>query len=1097
MTDRLLIANRGEVAARIARAAADLSMPSVAVFPRDDADSLHASVCDDSWTLPGEGTAAYLDAAALVEAATRTGCSAVHPGYGFLSESAAFARLCADAGLTFIGPTPDTLAELGDKARARALAARLGVPLLQGTEAGTTLDEALALLDSLGPDGALMVKAVSGGGGRGMRAARDAETLRAAFDICAREAAASFGDGRLYVERFIPRARHLEVQILGDGQGSVIHLWDRECSLQRRHQKLVEVAPAPQLDPAIRRIMLDHALAIGRATGYRGLGTVEFLFDELRGDLAFMEANPRLQVEHTVTEEVTGIDLVRAQIRVCLGETLADLGLSQDDIAFPVGHAVQTRVNMETMAADGTTRPAGGTLTIHDPPTGPGIRVDGCGFTGFRANPRYDSLLSKVITRCPSTDFGEAVRRAYRALCQYRVEGVATNIGVLKALLRRDDVIANAIHVRYVDEVVAELVGAADDHPRLHARTDTSRPSASDTLAAVQAPAGTVAAISPMTGVLVELLAAPGDPVRAGTPLAIIEAMKMQHEVRAPFDGVVRGLPAAIGPVLESAPIAFLEPAEIGEASDTANEAVDPDAIRPDLAEVFARHAEGLDDQRADAVARRHAKGKRTARENIADLCDPGSFVEYGALALAAQRGRHSVETLRSISPADGLVSGLGAINGTLFAPDVARCAVMAYDYTVFAGTQGHMGHRKTDRLLDVAEKARLPVVIFAEGGGGRPGDTDNRPGVNLANPTFWRLARMSAVAPLVGIAAGRCFAGNAAVLGCCDVIIATPDATIGMGGPAMIEGAGLGSVAPEDVGPVSVQAPNGVIDIVAADEDEATALAKRYLSYFQGPLAHWTAPDQRALRAAVPENRLRAYDMRALIALLADSDSVLELRRDFGPGMITALIRLEGRPLGLIANVPAHQGGAIDRDEADKAARFLKLCDAFDLPVLSLCDTPGFMVGPDAETRANVRHFARLFLVGASLSIPMITVVTRKAYGLGAMAMSGGSFHESSLMTLAWPTGEFGAMGLEGAVRLGFRKELEAIADPAARQARYEELVAGMYDTGKAVNIAPYLSIDDVIDPAETRARIAAVLRTAPRVHGTKAAKRPLVDAW
>ncbi|WP_029009058.1 acetyl-CoA carboxylase family protein [Azospirillum halopraeferens] len=1093
MTNGLLIANRGEIAVRIARSAAELGIRTVAVHPDDDARALHTRVADAAHRLDGRGADAYLDAAGIVAAARVTGCGAIHPGYGFLSENAGFARRCEEHGIIFVGPTPETLDLLGDKTRARALAVELGIPVIPGT-GPATLADAHAFLADLGPGAAVMVKAVAGGGGRGMRVVRAADALDEAFARCAAEARAAFGDGTLYLERFIPRARHLEVQILGDGRGGVVHLWERECSLQRRNQKLVEVAPGPSLSATTRQALLDHALRMARAVGYRGAGTFEFLLDADRGDLAFIEANPRIQVEHTVTEEVTGVDIVRAQLRIAGGATLEELGLTRDAIPAPVGHAVQVRVNMETMNADGTARPAGGVLEVYEPPGGPGVRVDGSGYRGYPANPRYDSLLAKVIVHARTGGFDAAIGRAYRALCQFRVTGVNTNIGFLQNLLALPEVRANDVHTRFVDERAADLAGAATHHPRLYVEEEAATAAAAGE---VEGPPGTVAARAPMTGLLVELRAAEGEPVRRGAALAVIEAMKMQHLIAAPVSGIVRALARVDDTVAEGAPLAFIEPAEVDAGAVEAEETADPDAIRPDLAEAIARHAEGLDAGRPDAVTRRHAAGKRTARENIADLCDPDSFVEYGALAVAAQRSRHPVETLRAISPADGLVSGIGAVNGALFGPERARCAVMAYDYTVFAGTQGHMGHRKTDRLLDVAEKARLPVVVFAEGGGGRPGDTDNRPGVNLANPTFWRFARMSAVAPLVGIVSGRCFAGNAAVLGCCDVVIATRDATIGMGGPAMIEGAGLGTVAPEDVGPVAVQEPNGVIDLVAGDEAEATRLAKTYLSYFQGPVADWRCADQRRLRAAVPENRLRAYDVRTVIDTLADEGSVLELRRRFGPGLVTALVRLEGRPAGLIANVPAHRGGAVDRDEADKAARFMKLCDAFGLPIVSLCDTPGFMVGPEAEKRATVRHFARLFLVGASLSVPLFTVILRKAYGLGAMAMSGGSFHESSLMTLSWPTGEFGAMGLEGAVRLGYRKELEAIVDTAQRQARYEELVARLYTDGKAVNIAPFLSIDDVIDPADTRRRLVAAMTAAPRVHAPKDARRPLVDAW
>jgi acetyl-CoA carboxylase carboxyltransferase component len=385
--------------------------------------------------------------------------------------------------------------------------------------------------------------------------------------------------------------------------------------------------------------------------------------------------------------------------------------------------------------------------------------------------------------------------------------------------------------------------------------------------------------------------------------------------------------------------------------------------------------------------------------------------------------------------------------------------------------------------------------VFFTEGGGGRPGDTDSSGVAGLDCMAFHLFGRLSGLVPLVGIASGRCFAGNAALLGCCDVVIATADSTIGMGGPAMIEGGGLGVYAPDEVGPMDVQVANGVVDVPVADEAEAVAVARRYLSYFTHPETDWACADQRLLRRVIPENRLRIYDVRAVIETLADSGSVLELRRAWAPGMVTALVRVDGRAMGLVANNPAHLAGAITSDGADKAARFLQLCDAFDLPVLFLCDTPGIMVGPDAERTGLVRHASRLFVTGASLTVPFFTIVLRKGYGLGAQAMAGGSF-KAPVFTVSWPTGEFGGMGLEGAVRLGFRNELAAIDDEAERQATFEQMVARMYEHGKAVNTASHFEIDDVIDPVDSRAWISAAIRGwQPEPRTGK--KRPCVDTW
>ncbi len=518
----------------------------------------------------------------------------------------------------------------------------------------------------------------------------------------------------------------------------------------------------------------------------------------------------------------------------------------------------------------------------------------------------------------------------------------------------------------------------------------------------------------------------------------------------------------------------------------------DAPPVRPELLELRRRLHALTDDARPAAVDKRRKTGQRTARENIADLVDPGTFVEYGALALAAQRQRYDRDELARVSPADGVLTGVASVNRELVGPERARAAILAYDYTVLAGTQGHYGHRKLDRLLALAKEQRLPVVLFAEGGGGRPGDIDVPTVAGLDTPSFLAFAALSGLVPRVAVASGRCFAGNAALLGCADVVIATENSNIGMGGPAMIEGGGLGKFAPEEIGPIDVQTRNGVVDVRVADEAEAVRVTKKYLAYFQGTLAEFTSADQTKLRDALPESRRRAYKIRPIVETIADTGSVLELRRDFGRSIVTALARIEGRPIGVLANDTHHLGGAIDADAADKASRFLQLCDAFGLPVVSLCDTPGFMVGPKAEATALVRHVSRMFVAAGSLSVPYFTIVLRTGYGLGAQAMSGGHFH-APFFTLSWPTGEFGGMNLEGAVRLAMKKHLESIEDPEAREQTFQSMVGIAYERGKALNMAELLEIDAVIDPAETRALLVRGLESAPRPEP----KRRVVDAW
>jgi len=770
---------------------------------------------------------------------------------------------------------------------------------------------------------------------------------------------------------------------------------------------------------------------------------------------------------------------------------------------------------METMQEDGSTRPAGGTLSAFDVPTGRGVRVETFGYSGFTTSPAFDSLLAKVIVHEPGGDLARTLRAAERALAEFRIEGVSTNLGFLRALLTDPRVLADAVYTRFVETEIGDLLRAASATAAAaaasvqagHAGTavDASDPLAVLKLGHAARPArqaeapladGLVAVPAPMQGTVVSVDVVEGATVKAGQQVLVMEAMKMEHVLTAPVGGIVRALAARPGDTLfEGHRLLAIEPGDAGAGAQALTETFDLELIRPDLAEVRQRHAYGLDGNRPDAVARRHGRGHRTARENITDLVDEGSFVEYGPLMLAAQRRRRSVQDLMEKTSGDGMVAGIGTVNGDLFGRERTRVMAMSYDYMVLAGTQGHMNHLKKDRLFRIAEENQLPVVLFAEGGGGRPGDTDGTGVAGLDCYAFNYFARLSGLAPLVGITNGYCFAGNAALLGCCDVIIATEGSNIGMGGPAMVEGGGLGVYRPDEIGPLEVHIENGVVDIAVKDEAEAVDAARRYLGYFQGRTSSWSCEDQRILRHLIPENRLRVYDVRRVIDYLADTDSMQELRRGYGHGMVTTLARVEGRPLGILANNPAHLGGAIDSPAADKAARFIQLCDAFDIPMLFLCDTPGFMVGPEAEKTAQVRRFARMFVTAANVSVPFFTIVLRKGYGLGAQAMAGGSF-KVPLFTISWPTGEFGGMGLEGAVKLGYRNELDAIEDPAERKKTYDEMVARMYERGKAVSMAQAFEIDEVIDPADSRNWIIAALESAP-VRPRTGKKRPHIDTW
>jgi acetyl/propionyl-CoA carboxylase alpha subunit/acetyl-CoA carboxylase carboxyltransferase component len=1131
---RLLIANRGEVAIRIARTAADMGIGTVAVFSEDDAASLHVRKTDEACPLHGFGPAAYLDLEQIIAIAKARRCDGIHPGYGFLSESTTFARRCLAEGITFVGPSPQILELAGDKLQARALAARCGVPVLRGTDHPASLEEARDFFRESGSGAAMMIKAVAGGGGRGIREVLDRGQIEDAYARCQSEARAAFGDGAVYLEQMMPCARHIEVQIAGDGSGHVAQLGERDCSIQRRHQKLVEIAPGPRLAPGLRDRLTEAALRMAEAVRYQNLGTFEFLVDAGQDGehaaFAFIENNPRLQVEHTVTEAVTGLDLVKLQLQLAGGYSLAELDVKQP--SFSGGMAMQVRLNMETITADGTAKPSAGTLRLFEPASGPGIRVDTFGYSGFAPSIRFDSLLAKLVVHSVDRDFQSLVRKAYRALCEFRIEGVPTNLVFLQNLLASRNFAEQTLHTRFIDEHLAELAATGESrHRRLFfdnpaqneirgrplagVKIDQKDPLAvlnfgkstesgsakqvafTAPIGAIEGPADTVPVPSPIQGTIVTIDVREGESVRAGQQLAVIEAMKMEHVISAHLSGRVCAVTVDVGDaIFEGHPLFFIEPGEVATADSLQPQSVDIERIRPDLVAVIERRELGFDQARPDAVERRRKTGQRTARENIQDLCDPGTYVEYGPLVIAAQRRRRSLDDLIRRTPADGMLAGIGRVNGDLFDESRTRCIAMSYDYTVLAGTQGGQNHRKKDRMFELAEKWRLPVIFFTEGGGGRPGDTDGLSAVGLDTMAFHLFGRLSGLVPLIAINSGRCFAGNAAILGCCDVVIATGNSNIGMGGPAMVEGGGLGVFRPEEIGGIEVQVRNGVVDLPVADEAEGVAIAKKYLSYFQGDLRDWCCADKRLLRSSIPENRLRVYDIRTLIHTLADVDSVLELRRQFGTGIVTALVRIEGRPLGVIANNPAYLAGAIDSNGADKATRFMQLCDGFDVPILFLCDTPGIMVGPEIEKTGLVRHAARMFVTGASLTVPFFTIVLRKAYGLGAQAMAGGSF-KAPLFSVSWPTGEFGGMGLEGAVKLGYRNEIAAITDPAERKAFYDRMVARMYEVGKAVNIASHFEFDDVIDPADSRRWITAALGSVPRPAPRSGKKRSCIDTW
>lgn len=579
---------------------------------------------------------------------------------------------------------------------------------------------------------------------------------------------------------------------------------------------------------------------------------------------------------------------------------------------------------------------------------------------------------------------------------------------------------------------------------------------------------------APNIAAVVAILVSENELVYADQPLVIIEAMKMQTTLCAQASGKI----SRVFVTLHDECFVGMPLVEIIVEQQPQNEVriekEKTSQVNQNLFENLQnRKSLSLDSHRLEQQDKRHNKGYLTARENLQNLCPDDSFMEYGQLAVAAQRLRRDYDELKSATAADGIITGVGKINQDLVAKTHSKSAIVINDYSVLAGTQGYFHHLKLDRILAVAAEKKYPVVMFTEGGGGRPGDTDiTTVNSGLQCQSFATWASLQGKVPRISVANGYCFAGNAALFGAADITIATRSSWIGMAGPAMIEGGGLGMVKPTDIGPSADQVKNGVIDILVENEQQAAEMAKKCLLYFQGPLVEVQnnrCADQQLLNHVLPEDRRFVYDVKDIINVLADIDSFTEIRAQFGGAIITGFMHLQGHPVGVIASNCKVLGGAIDVDAGEKSSQFMSLCQQFSIPLVVLCDTPGFMVGPEHEDRGAVRRLSQLFVAGSQLTVPLVAVVLRKCYGLGAQALLGGNTSEPSY-TIAWPTGEFGAMGLEGAVKLGFKKELSAEQDPVARKVLYEKLLAEQYQKGQAQEVASVLEIDAVIEPAKTR---------------------------
>ena len=1115
---RVLIANRGEIAIRIARAASALGMESVGVYAPADALSLHTRCTTDARALGSDAAQdpvrAYLDVDALLGIAEETGCDCVHPGYGFLAENAPFAERCAAEGITFVGPSATALALFGDKVRARELACELDIPVVPGSsEPLADAAQAQARADAIGYP--VMLKAAAGGGGRGMRMVEAPGAMADAFARCRGEAEAAFGDGTLFVEKLIASPRHIEVQILGDAHGAIVHLHERDCSVQLRHQKVVETAPAPGLDDALRQRILADAIALARAVDYANAGTVEFLVTPETGEHFFIECNPRIQVEHTVTEQVTGIDLVEAQFRIATGVSLASLGLgSQEAVGKPRGFAVQARV-----VARGA-----GCISAYKEPSGPGVRVDACGYMGYAPPPQFDPLLAKVVgTSGRAGSHATAVTRTAGALGEFHIAGLATNIRQLRAILGHPAVCAGDARTTLLEEH-PELLATPPESTANGAlallrqqATTLGAGGASTTAIAASAPALAVrsdqeAVACPMGGTVLDVRMRAGERVEAGQTLLVVSAMKMESEVPAPCAGVVAEAQALnVGDsVAAGQVVAVLNPAA-GSARQAAPEEAPWAPLLNDVATMrrlaLERLAPGSEDP---GVVRQRSRGKYTCRERIDLLLDAGTFREVGSVAGFASYDEEGAIT--AFTPANH-VGGWGKIDGR-------GAVVCADDFTSRGGhADGAIGAKSgyLDRLSLALRAPSIRMLDGSSGGGsvaamvpaqrkeGESRAKESRGAIKAGRPRVAggggsylpghlgsaMYAEQLSTVPVVNMLLGSVVGIGAAkaVLGHFSVMV-RDIAQLFVAGPPVVQHAMGYDISKEDLGGWHIHCRNGAVDNLAETEEDAAALARRFLSYLPGsvyetppvlPPRTGDPPDRReeALLTLIPRKRATTFDMRRAIALLADEDSFFEVGPLWATDQITGFVRFNGHPLGVIASDSQHaNGGALTADGCSKLTRHLDLCDLFHLPILNLVDNPGFAVGLEHEIAATIRRGGTWMVAFAQVTVPIFTVVMRRSFGVAGNNYATPVARPS--VRVAWPAADVGGIPPEGGIEAAYKRQLAEAADPRALR---DELMARIESARGPVGPLSKFQIEELIDPRDTRRLICEWVETAWRL--------------
>jgi acetyl/propionyl-CoA carboxylase alpha subunit/acetyl-CoA carboxylase carboxyltransferase component len=1122
---RVLIANRGEIAIRVARAASALGVESVSVYAPADALSLHTRVTTESRALSSRAPSsdpvrAYLDVEALIEAARAARCDCVHPGYGLLSENSGFAERCLQEGIAFIGPRPETLSLFGDKTRARNLARSLGVPIVPGSlGALASAEEALAVAEKIGYP--VMLKSAAGGGGRGIRAVACADEMSAAFARCQSEALAAFGDGSVFIEKLIERPRHIEVQILADSHGNLVHLYERDCSVQLRNQKVVEIAPAPALEAGVRRRVLEDAVRLASAAGYVNAGTVEFLVSSERGEHFFIESNPRIQVEHTVTEQVTGIDLVESQFRIAAGESLEALGIPDQAAIEARGFAVQARI-----VASGD-----GVLTAYKEPTGPGVRVDSCGYLGYAPPLQFDPMFAKLICRSNSThSFASALDRTLRALDEFHIAGLPTNLHQLRAILlhpavRAGDARTTLFSDHFDRATPVRAQGASGSLALLEqqatllgggkAALAVFNAQSASASAGLPVPTGEAGVESPMAGAIIELPVKAGAAVEAGTTLMVISAMKMETAIVAPCAGVVTEIgPAEIGATVGAGQVIATIAPTGRDGNATAPPRYGDDTWAPMLADVRAlqaiAHRRFAPDSKDPGVVRQRSRGKLTCRERIDLLLDPGSFREVGSLAGFADYDENG--RVAGFTPANH-VGGWGKIEGR-------TAVVCADDFTSRGGHADGAIMGKSAHLDRLSIDLRCPSIRLLDGssGGGsvaamvpkqqKAGESRaqessgaivaGRPRVSGGGGSFLpghlgstmyvvQLSQVPVVNLLLGSVVG--IGAAKAVLGHFSVMV-RDIAQLFVAGPPVVSHAMGYEITKEELGGWHIHCRNGSVDNLAESEEEATAMAKRFLSYlpssvYEAPPV--VAPDpadpidrrEEELFTIIPRKRTTTFDMRRAIRLIADRDSFFEIGPLWGTDQIVGFVRFNGYPMGVIASDCRHaNGGALTADGCDKLRRHVDLCDLFHLPILNLVDNPGFAVGLEHEMTGTIRKGGEWMIAFAQVAVPIFTVIMRRSFGVAgnnyATPRSGASAR------VVWPAADVGGIPPEGGIEAAYKRQLAEAADPVALRA---EINARIESARGPIGPLNRFEMEEMIDPRDTRRWVCEWVENAYRI--------------